>query len=174
MYSVLQEPKVTNIDIMHCFNFPSRKIVKDCNQEHWLRHVPKVTNIVLELICLISVQFIPLPWPSGSSEGHEGRFSWDPLPAVSAGGLCGQFWYVQWCPLFDVVHPAFPLPTTAPPAVQGAVKDGFGEAVVVCDMPEPCKFLSFDDCHDPIYVSKSIKDCNCVHNWCIVYVIHHK
>ena len=24
--------------------------------------------------------------------------------------------------------------------------DGFGEAVVTCDMPEPCKFLSLDGC----------------------------
>ena len=26
------------------------------------------------------------------------------------------------------------------------MKDGFGEAVVACDMPEPCKFLSLDSC----------------------------
>ena len=31
----------------------------------------------------------------------------------SAGGPCEQFWLGQGCPLFDVVHPAFPLPTTA-------------------------------------------------------------
>ena len=49
-------------------------------------------------------------------------------------------------PLFDVVHPAFPLPTTASPTVQGALKDGFGEAVVARDMPEPCEFPSFDSC----------------------------
>ena len=30
----------------------------------------------------------------------------------------------------DVVHPAFPPPTTASPTLQGAVEDGFGEAVV--------------------------------------------
>ena len=49
----------------------------------------------------------------------------------------------QGCPLFDLMHPAFPLPTTASPTLQGALKDGFGEAVVACDMPEPCKFPSF-------------------------------
>ena len=27
-------------------------------------------------------------------------------------------------------------------ALQGVLKDGFGEAVVACDMPEPCKFPS--------------------------------
>ena len=26
------------------------------------------------------------------------------------------------------------------------LKDGFGEAVVACDMPEPCKFPSLDSC----------------------------
>ena len=52
----------------------------------------------------------------------------------------------QRCALLDVVHPAFPLPTTASPILQGALKDGFGEAVVVCNMPEPCKFPFLDSC----------------------------
>ena len=30
-----------------------------------------------------------------------------------AGSHCEQFWHGQGRPLFDVVHPAFPLPTTA-------------------------------------------------------------
>ena len=29
---------------------------------------------------------------------------------------------------------------------QGALKDGFGEAVVARDIPEPCKFPSLDSC----------------------------
>ena len=29
---------------------------------------------------------------------------------------------------------------------KGALKDGFGEAVVTCDMPEACKFPSPDGC----------------------------
>ena len=66
----------------------------------------------------------------------------------SAGGLCEQFWHGLGCPLFDVVHPAFPLPTTASPTLKGALKDGFGEAVVACDMPEPCKFPSLDSCQN--------------------------
>ena len=41
-------------------------------------------------------------------------------------------------PFFDV-HPALPLPTTALPMLQGALKDGFGEAVVACDMADPCE-----------------------------------
>ena len=47
---------------------------------------------------------------------------------------------------FDVVHPAFPLPTTAPTSLRGALKDGFGEAVMACDVPEPCKLPSLDSC----------------------------
>ena len=63
--------------------------------------------------------------------------------SFSAGGLCQQFWHGQMCPLFDV-HPAFQRPTTALPTLQGALKVGFGEAVVACNMPEPCKFPSLD------------------------------
>ena len=50
----------------------------------------------------------------------------------------------QRCPLFDVVHPTFPLLTMALPTLQGALKDGFGEAGVACDVPEPCKFPPLD------------------------------
>ena len=53
---------------------------------------------------------------------------------------------MQGCPLLDVFHPAFPLPTTASPTLQGALKDGFGEAVVACDMHEPWKFPSLESC----------------------------
>ena len=56
----------------------------------------------------------------------------------SAGGHCEQFWHGQGCPLFDVIHPAFLLPTTASVIIQGALKDGFGEAVVACDIPKAC------------------------------------
>ena len=50
------------------------------------------------------------------------------------------------CPIFDVVHPAFPVPTTASSTLQGVLNDSFAEAVVACDMPEPCKFPSPDSC----------------------------
>ena len=34
------------------------------------------------------------------------------------------------------------------PTLQGALMDGSGEAAMVCDMPEPCKFPSLDNsCH---------------------------
>ena len=63
-----------------------------------------------------------------------------------AEGPCEQFWHGQKRSHFDVVHPAFLLPTTALPTLQGALKEGCGEAVVACDMPEPCKFPSLDSC----------------------------
>ena len=64
-----------------------------------------------------------------------------------ARGRCEQFWHGQGCTLFDVDQPAFPLPVMASPALQSAQEDGFGEAVVACDMPELCEFLSRDSCH---------------------------
>ena len=39
-----------------------------------------------------------------------------------------------------------PSKAIASPFLQGAMKNGFGEAVVVCDMPKPCKFPSLDSC----------------------------
>ena len=60
------------------------------------------------------------------------------------GGPCEWFWHEQRQPLFDVVHPTVPLPITASAILQGDFKDEFGEAVVSCDMSEPCKFPSPD------------------------------
>ena len=78
----------------------------------------------------------------------------DPLPVFFAEGLCEQFWRGQGCPLFDDVNPAFPLTTTA--SLQGFLKDGFGEAFVACDMPEPCKFLSLDSCQRFLWTHEEI------------------
>ena len=47
---------------------------------------------------------------------------------------------------FDVVNPAFPLPITALPTLQGALRNGFGDAIVACDMSEASKFPSLDSC----------------------------
>ena len=104
------------------------------------------TSFMSEMVSWNSVHFSSVPWLIGSLGGHEGPFSRDPLPVLSAGGHCEQFWYGQGCPLFDVVHPAFSLPTTALPILHGALIDGFGEAVMACDMQEPCKFLFLDSC----------------------------
>ena len=51
---------------------------------------------------------------------------------ISAGGRCEQVWLRQGHPPFDVVHPAFHLPTTTLRTLQGAVRDGFGEAALAC------------------------------------------
>ena len=91
-------------------------------------------------------QFSSVPRPIGSSGGHEERFSRDPLPVFPAGGYCEQFWHGQGSPLVGFVHSAFPLPPMVSPTLQGGLKDGFGEAVVVCAMLEPCKFPSLDGC----------------------------
>ena len=84
-----------------------------------------------------SVPFSSVPWSIGSSGGggaggggHERRFSRDPLLVFSAEGHCEQFWHGQGYPRFEVVHPAFSLPTPASPTLQGALKDGFGKAVM--------------------------------------------
>ena len=95
------------------------------------------------VITISSVQ--SLDW-LGHQGGHERRFGSDPLVVFSAGGPCEHFRHVERCPLFDVVHSAFPLPATVSSTLQGALKDGFGKAVVACDMPEPCKFPSLDRC----------------------------
>ena len=60
------------------------------------------------------------PWPIGSSGRRERRFSRDPFPVFSAGSHHVQFWQMQGCPLFYVVCPAFPLPTTTSHSIQGA------------------------------------------------------
>ena len=119
------------------------KLMRGCVLMHSLRQGAMTPRRCL----VLSVQFSLASWPIGSSGGggHEGRLSRDPLPVFSAGGPCEQFWHGQGCPLFDV-HPAFPLPTTALPTLQSALKDGFGEAVVACNMPEPRKFPSLDSC----------------------------
>ena len=69
-----------------------------------------------------------------------------------------QFWHGQGCPLFDVVYPAFPLPTMVSPTLQGALKGGFGEAVEACDMPDPCKFQSLDSCQTSFLWTQKVID----------------
>ena len=70
-----------------------------------------------------TVRFSSVPLPIGLSEGHEGRLSRDHLPDLSAGGPCEQFWHGHGCLVFDVVHPTFPLPTTASFILKGTLKD---------------------------------------------------
>ena len=65
-----------------------------------------------------------------------------------AGGPCEQFWHGQRYPLFGVVHPAFSLPTTMLSILRGALKNGSEEAIVACDVPEPCMCPSLDSCEN--------------------------
>ena len=58
----------------------------------------------------------------------------DSLLVFFAGRPGEQVGHGQGCPLFDVVHPAFTLPTTASPTLEVAPKDVFAEAVVACDI----------------------------------------
>ena len=60
---------------------------------------------------------------------------------------CKQFCQGQECPLLDVFHPEFPLPTTASPTSR--CPEGWfwrGCRHDMCDIPEPCKFPSLDSC----------------------------
>ena len=99
-------------------------------------------------LCRTSVQFRHFTdWVVGrGGVGGLADDSVDHLPVFSAGGRCEQCWHGQGCSLFDVAQPAFPLPTTASPSLQDAVKDDFGKAVVACKMPQPCEFPSLDSC----------------------------
>ena len=93
------------------------------------------TKMVMTTIS--SVQFSPLTeWVV------EGK--WGTIQQIS-GGPCEQLWHGQGCSFFD---PTFPLLPTTSPTRQGALKNGFGETVVACDMPEPlqvCKKPCMDN-----------------------------
>ena len=79
---------------------------------HWRQTSSTVVTLAVRYASVIPVQ--PLH-RLVVGVTHQGRFSRDPLSAFSVGGPCEQFWHGQGCPLFNVVHPAFPLPTTASP-----------------------------------------------------------
>ena len=68
---------------------------------------------------------------------HQGPVEISPLTDWVIGGTGGMIQRRQGCPLLDIVHQAFLLSTVVVPTLQGALKDGFGEAVVQCDMSEP-------------------------------------
>ena len=66
----------------------------------------------------------------------------------------------------DVVYPACPLPTTMLPTLQGALKDGFGEAVTVCDLPEACKFPSLPELPEEVPVDlHGSRSCSVASRW---------
>ena len=53
-----------------------------------------------------------------------------------------------FCLILSIQLAFFSLPTTASPTIQGARKDGFGEAVMARDIGEPCKFSSLHCCQE--------------------------
>ena len=61
------------------------------------------------------------------------------FPSFLQEALVSSSGHGQGCPLFDVVHPSIPLLTTSP-TLKSALKDDFGQAVMLCDMPKPCTF----------------------------------
>ena len=87
-------------------------------------------------------RFSSVSCPTASSREHAGRFSGDPFPVFSSGGHCEQLWRGQGCPLLEFVYPAFPLPTTASPILQGTLKGCFGEATMARDTLQQCQCLS--------------------------------
>ena len=121
------------------------------------------------LACMLhSVQF---HWPIWSLGGHE-RIQ----QRSSSGLLCMRPFcaVLAWAKMsfFDVVHQAFPLPTTASPTLQGALKYGFGEAVLVCDMPKPCKFPSLDSCQERfLWTHKGSWLCSAPSRWAIRHLV---
>ena len=98
------------------------------------------------LLCQCVVQFSSVPRPIGSAGEHGGRFSTGLLPVFSAGDHREQFWHGQGRPFLVIVPLAFPLPTAAPSTLADALKDGFGETVLACDMPKPRNFSSPGSC----------------------------
>ena len=60
----------------------------------------------------------------------------------SAGTHCDFFWLGQGCTLFDVVHPAFPLPSTASPLFPSCPEGWFWRGYRGVQHAEQCKFLS--------------------------------
>ena len=56
----------------------------------------------------------------------------------------------QGFPLFDAVQPAVPMPSTTSPALQGALKNAFGE-VVARDLPEPCECPSLNNYQNQLH-----------------------
>ena len=68
-----------------------------------------------------------------------GQFSRKLLPfSSSVGGHLVQFLHGQRRPVFDVIHPAFPVLTAASSSLQDALKDAFEEAVVFAEHAQTC------------------------------------
>ena len=98
----------------------------------------EINEITLYSWNLSSVQSLDRLGRQGDMRDHSAEIFFQCFPQEALVSSSGK--------VKDVVHPAFPALTTASPMFQGALKDGFVEAVMACDMPEPCKFPSLDSC----------------------------
>ena len=93
----------------------------------WIRFPERVHDCKTISLYIILIMFVQPIDPSNTGvqfssvqslnrlgcQGHVRDDSAEiPLPAFSAGGPCEQLWHGKECQLFDVVHPAFPLPTS--------------------------------------------------------------
>ena len=126
-------------------------------------------------------QFSGVPWPVGSSVQWSpltswvvrgawgmvpqksssslfcGRLLWGMVPQKSSSSLfCGRLlWAVlAWAGMSSLwlCPSSIPLLTTVSPTFQRVLKDGFGEAFVVHDMPEACKFPSLQQSPEEVPV----------------------
>ena len=64
-----------------------------------------------------------------------------------------QFWHEQEFPLWRCPS-SMSSADRGSPTLQGALKDGYGEAVVACDMPEPVYIYS-PKYEVPVYISNT-------------------
>ena len=80
-----------------------------------ISEINEAKKLLIELQNADSVQFSPVQ--SIDHWGHRGDMRDDSaeilFQSFQRGGLHKQFWHGQGCPLFDVIHPAFPLPAMA-------------------------------------------------------------
>ena len=92
------------------------------------------------------VQFSSIPRLIRSSGGHNRRLRGDPLQVFSAAGHYEQFWHALGCPLFDVVHPAFPLRPRRRPPSRVPWRMIFERLSWRVTCPNRAKFSSLDSC----------------------------
>ena len=75
--------------------------------------------------------------------GRRGDITDDPTEILYQSFLHGALVSsLAWADMSTLWRCSFSISTKASPTLQGAPKDCLGEAVVVCDMPEPCNFPS--------------------------------
>ena len=109
----------------------------------------------INLVWLTLVTSVFLRWSSSvqslhqmSRRGeHDKTIQQRSSSSLFCNSHCEQFW--KGCPLFDIAFPAFLQPSMGSPTLRGALKDGFGEAVMACDtMTQILFFLRWLQLHN--------------------------